>query len=79
MDWNLADAASRLSEVLSCAATEGPQTIRRQGESFVLLSTAEFEQLRGNRPSFKEWLLNGPTLDGVEVGRERSAMREAEL
>jgi antitoxin Phd len=80
MNWNLSEAKNRLSEVLTRAATEGPQTIRRRGENFVLLREAEFEKLSGPRPTFKDWLLNGPSLEGLDVpSRDRSVMREVEL
>ena len=78
MKWDLADANSRLSEVLTRAAAEGPQTIDRQGEEFVLLPAAEYERLSRQRPTLKDWLLNGPGLDGVDLRRGRSAMREVE-
>ena len=79
MDWNLSEVKNRLSEVLTRAATEGPQTIRRRGEDFVLLRAADYEKLSGKRPTIKDGLLNGQTLDDVEVARDRSPMREVKL
>ncbi len=79
MDWNLSEAKNRLSEVLTRAMAEGPQTIHRRGEDFVVLPAAEYEKLTGKRPTFKDWLLNGPSLDGVDVQRDESPMREVEL
>lgn len=30
-------------------------------------------------PSFKQWLLEGPSLDGLDLERDRSPMREFDL
>lgn len=79
MDWNLSEAKNRLSEVLDRAGHEGPQRIQRRKETFLVIPEAEYEKLTGKRPSFKEWLLNGPSLDGVDIERDRSPMREVDL
>jgi len=79
MNWNLSEAKSRFSEVLTRAATEGPQTIHRRGEHFVLMRAAEYEKLSGRQPTFKGWLLGGPGLEGVDLERAPAAMREVEL
>ena len=80
MSWNLSDAKNRLSEVLSRAASDGPQTIRRRKQDFVVLPRQRYEQLVGQRASFKDWLLKGPRLDDLVLpSRDRSAMREAGL
>ncbi|HZZ44548.1 MAG TPA: type II toxin-antitoxin system prevent-host-death family antitoxin [Tepidisphaeraceae bacterium] len=80
MNWNLTDAKNRLSEVLTRAASEGPQTIRRKSEDFVVLPKAQYEQLVGERPSFTDWLLKGPRIDDLELPpRGGSSMREVEL
>ena len=78
MTWNLSDAKDNLSEVLSKAATEGPQMIQRQDECYVVLPRADYDKL-ARHPSFKDWLLNGPPLTDVDLPREPSAMREVEL
>lgn len=72
MNWNLAEAEGRLSEVLSRAAAEGPQIVRRQSEDFVVLPKAKYELLVRQHPTFKDWLLNGPSLEGVDLDRDRS-------
>lgn len=47
MDWQLADAKNRLSEVVNRALTEGPQRIERRGDRVVVLSEAEYDRLTG--------------------------------
>jgi prevent-host-death family protein len=80
MHWNLSDAKNRLSEVLDRARREGPQTITRRGDTFVLLRADEYEQLTGKAPSFTDWLLNGPRIDDLELPRrDASRMRDASL
>ncbi|HVU62805.1 MAG TPA: type II toxin-antitoxin system Phd/YefM family antitoxin [Phycisphaerales bacterium] len=80
MTWNVANAKNRLSEVLDRAEREGPQTIRRRGHAFVLLPADQYEELTGQRRSFKDWILKAPRLDDLELpDRSRSAMRETSL
>jgi prevent-host-death family protein len=80
MHWNLSDAKNRLSEVLDRARREGPQTITRRGDTFVLLRADEYEQLTGKAPSFTDWLLDGPRIDDLELPRrDASRMRDVSL
>lgn len=80
MNWNLADAKNRLSEVLDRARRDGPQIIKRRGDTFVLLPKDQYEQLTGKAPNFTHWLLNGPRLDDLELPpREASPMRDVSL
>jgi prevent-host-death family protein len=78
MDWQLAEAKNKLSEVVTRALTEGPQRISRRGEVVVVLAESEFRELTGEKPSFKDFLLNGPDLTGVVFERDRSDMRKVE-
>jgi prevent-host-death family protein len=80
MNWNLADAKNRLSEVLDRARRDGPQTIKRRGDTFVLLPADEYERLTGKAPSFNDWLLQGPQIDDLELPRrDASPMRDVSL
>lgn len=80
VNWNLSEAKNRLSEVLDRARRDGPQTISRRGESFVLLPADQYEQLTGKRPSFIDWLLMGPRIDDLEtMPRSDSPMRDVSL
>jgi len=79
MTWNLAEAKNRLSEVVNLALTEGPQTITRRNDTVVVLSAAEYAQLTGKRPGFKEYLARGESFEGLELSRDRSPGRDVEL
>jgi len=80
MEWRLADAKNRLSELVSRALAEGPQRIRRRNDAVIVLAQRDYEKLTGEVLDFKEFLMRGgPTLDGIELTRDRSAMRDVEL
>jgi antitoxin Phd len=80
--WQLAEAKNKFSEVFTRAMTEGPQTISRRGEEAVLISRAEYERLaakRAKKMSLGEFLLQGPSFEGVDLERDKSEGREVDL
>jgi antitoxin Phd len=79
MEWKLADAKNRLSELVTKASKEGPQTIRRHDAAVVVISEETYRTLIGERPTLKDLLLNGPSLEGLDLTRDRSPMRDVEL
>jgi len=79
MEWKLADAKNRLSELVTKASTEGPQTIRRHDATVIVISEKTYRTLTGERRTFKDLLLNVPSLEGVDLERDRSLMREVDL
>lgn len=80
MEWRLADAKNRFSELVTKALSEGPQRVHRHKETVIVVAEREYEKLTGQRPDFKEFLLGpGPSLEGIKVTRERSPMREVKL
>jgi prevent-host-death family protein len=79
MDWKLADAKDRFSELVSRAIAEGPQRVTRREDVVFVLSEADYLRLHGTRPNFIEYLLNGPDLSDLDLGRDRSPMREVDL
>ena len=79
MDWKLAEAKNKFSEVVKRALRDGPQRVKRRDEAVVIVSEREYERLTGKRPSFKEFLLNAPDMTGVEFTRDESPMRDVEL
>ena len=83
MNWQLVEAKSKLSEVLSLAHTEGPQIITKRGvPDAVVLSVEDYEKLNPST-SFKDWLLAIPqapsdeTTDPFERGT--GAARDVQL
>jgi len=79
-EWLLAEAKNRFSELVNRALAEGPQRVVRRGDAVIVVAQRDYEQLVGKRPSFKEFLLGkGPSLDELELKRDRSSMRDVAL
>jgi len=79
MEWNLAEAKNRFSEVVNLALTEGPQRVRRRKDTVVVVAAKEFERLTGQRPGFKEYLTQGESFEGLDLARDQSPSREVAL
>ena len=73
MDWRLADAKNRFSELVTRALAEGPQRIRRHNDAVVVVAERDYEKLTGSRPDFKEFLMGeGPSFEGLNLTRDDS-------
>ncbi|MGD9715429.1 MAG: type II toxin-antitoxin system prevent-host-death family antitoxin [Thermomicrobiales bacterium] len=79
MEWQLADAKYKCSEVVSRALTEGPQRVRRRGDVVVISSEGDYQRLTGERQSFIDFLLTVPDLSDLDLGRSQDPGREVEL
>ena len=80
MDWKLADAKNKFSEVVNLALSKGPQRVLRRNEAVVILAQKDYEKLTGKRPDFKEFLIKvGPDFERLDLSRDRSPMRDVEL
>lgn len=79
MDWRLAEAKNKFSEVVQRALSEGPQRVTRRDRAVIILAEEEYERLRGRRKSFKSYLMEGPSLEGVDLDRDRRPMRDVTL
>ena len=79
MVWQLAEAKNRFSEVVRLALQEGPQKVTRRGDAVIVLSEAEYRRLSGEKPSFLQYLASGPSLEGLDLSRDPSPMREVDL
>jgi prevent-host-death family protein len=77
-EWNIADAKSKLSEVLNLAEQEA-QIITRRNRQYVVLDGDEYRRLKGSLPSLKQLILRGPSLDAVDLDRDQSGGRELDL
>ena len=78
IEWSVADAKSKLSEVLNRAEHEA-QIITRRSRRFVVLDDELYRQLTGERPNLKDLILGGPSLEGVDLRRDRTPGREIDL
>lgn len=80
MEWRLADAKNRFSELVNKALTEGPQFVQRRDDAVVVVSRSDYDKLATKRPSFVEFLTGpGPSMDGLDLTRDRAPMRDAKL
>jgi prevent-host-death family protein len=80
MPWRLADAKNRFSEVVNRALTGDPQVVLRRRDAVVVIAQRDYEKLTGKRLSFKQFLLGkGPSLDGLNLERDKSPMRNVKL
>jgi prevent-host-death family protein len=80
MQWRLAEAKNRFSEVVNLALSEGPQLVLRRDDAVIVMDRREYEKLSGKRPGFKEFLMEaGPSLDVLSLKRDRSPMRPIKL
>lgn len=79
MVWQLAEAKNKFSEVFTRALSEGPQFVTRRDEEVVILAKDEYVRLAGERRNFVDFLMSGPGLDGVDLERDRSPMRDVDL
>lgn len=80
MQWRLAEAKNRLSEVINKALSEGPQKITRRDDTVIILSKKDYEKLTGKQSGFKDFLLNQtPKIDDLDLNRDKTQMREIDL
>lgn len=79
MDWKLADAKNRFSELVTEALTNGPQRVTRRDQAVIIISEQAYEELIGTRPSFIDFLLNGPDFSKLDLTRDESLMRDIKL
>ncbi len=80
MEWKLAEAKNRFSELVNKALLEGPQLVSRREDRVVVISENEYQHLTGQKPNFIEFLLEGNLdLDSVDFGRDKSQPRKIDL
>ena len=81
MQWPLAEAKQKLSEIIERAVIGKPQFISKRGiETAVVLSAEHYRKLSAEEINdFKTCLLSGPPLDGIELQRDMSPPRQIDL
>ncbi|QPJ60479.1 MAG: type II toxin-antitoxin system prevent-host-death family antitoxin [Candidatus Nitronauta litoralis] len=80
MEWILADAKNRFSELVNKAMTEGPQLVSLEDARVVVISENEYQNLTSQKPNFIEFLLGCEVdLNGVDIEREKSPSRNIDL
>jgi antitoxin Phd len=79
MDWQLADAKNRFSELVTRALSEGPQRVTRRRDRVIVMAERDYQRLKGKRRSFIDFLKSGPGLDGVDLTRDQDPGRDVKL
>ncbi len=80
MDWRLAEAKNRFSELVKRALAEGPQRVLRRDDAVIVMALRDYEKLTGKKTGFKEFLMGeGPDLEGLDLSRDHSTMRNINL
>jgi len=80
MPWRLADAKNRFSELVNRALGGEPQVVVRRRDAVVVVARRDYQELTGKRMSFKQFLLSkGPSLQGLDLRRDKSPMRNVKL
>jgi prevent-host-death family protein len=73
--WQIQEAKNKLSEVVEGALAEGPQVLTRRGvEVAVVLSFAEYQEMRKKQPSLLEFFQRSPLAE-LDLERDRSPVR----
>jgi len=81
--WQLHEAKNKLSSLIDVVMKGKPQCITRRGEdAAVIISMEDYKKLKKQKPSLKEFLLQGPKFDDLEIERVRgrcASARELDL
>lgn len=80
MEWQMAEAKNKFSELMNRAISEGPQRVRRRKkDGVVVLSDGDYERLTGQQPDFKAFLMMPVGLDELDLTRDQSPGRDVDL
>ena len=77
--WEMQEAKARLSEVIKCAESEGPQEITLHGQSVAIVITRDmYDRLAGTGQSLAEFMRSSPLYDqnDVTLVRDQSNTRD---
>ena len=83
--WQMQEAKARLSEVVKCAQTNGPQDLTLHGRSVaVVLSRESFERLTSGKQSLVDFMRASPLHESrgggvVKFDRDKSKTRRMRL
>jgi prevent-host-death family protein len=70
--WQMQEAKARLSEVVKCAESDGPQYITHHGQSVaVVVSQAMYSRLTCNEQGLEDLMRRSPLFDADDVTFER--------
>lgn len=79
IDWQLAEAKNKFSEVMTLALANEPQKICRRHQSVIIISQQEHNKLINKNNSFVEYLTKSPSFEDLDLLRDTSKSREFTL
>jgi len=81
MQWTVAEAKAKLSEVIQRAVKDGPQEITRHGEpTAVVVSAEEWERKTRRKGNLAEFFANSPLRGtALDLKRRKDPPREMDL
>lgn len=79
--WTVAKAKAQFSEVIDRAATEGPQTVTRNGrKAAIVVTPEEWERRTKRKGSLVEFFTKSPLRgSGLKVSRSKDMPRKIDL
>jgi prevent-host-death family protein len=79
--WTVAEAKARFSEVIDRAATQGPQTVTRNGRrAVVVVAAEEWERKTRRSGNLAEFLASSPLgRSKLRVARRKDRPRKVDL
>ena len=79
--WTVAKAKAKFSEVIDRAATEGPQTVTRNGrKAAIIVAPEEWERRTKRKGSLVEFFASSPLRgSGLKVTRSKDLPRKIDL
>ncbi len=79
--WTVAEAKAKFSEVLDRAATDGPQTVTRHGQTAAIIVAAqEWERKTRRAGNLAEFLAGSPLRgSGLKVSRRKDRPRRVDV
>lgn len=79
--WSLAEAKSRLSEVIRQAERQGPQTVTRHGRTAaVIVSADDWKKQRRRKGTFVDFMNASPLRgSGIVIERVKDRPRDLDL
>ena len=64
---------------VSKALRDGPWRIRRRKEAVIVMAEEQYERLAGTRLDFRQYLMQGESLEGAKLARDQSLGRDVSL
>ena len=79
--WTVAEAKSKLSEVIDQALSQGPQVVTRSGrKAVVIVAAEEWDRKTRRRGNLAEFFAASPLGEsGLEVQRSKDNLRRTDL